>query len=54
VAWRTYLATNVIDNKPLSTGMASFFVSGKSELFPFDQATLSAYQGRLMQNPGYQ
>ena len=54
VAWRTYLATNIIDSKPLSTGMASFFVSGKSELFPFDQATLSAYQGRLAQNPGYQ
>jgi starch-binding outer membrane protein, SusD/RagB family len=54
VAWRNYLATNVIDSKPLSTGFASFFVSGKSELFPFDQATLSAYQGQLMQNPGYQ
>ncbi|THU34124.1 RagB/SusD family nutrient uptake outer membrane protein [Niastella caeni] len=51
--WRTYLVTNVIDGKPLRTGMASFFVSGKSELFPFDQATLDAYQGRLTQNPGY-
>lgn len=52
--WRTYLITNVIDGKPLRTGFASFFVSGKSELFPFDQATLDAYQGRLAQNPGYQ
>lgn len=52
--WRTYLITNVIDGKRLSAGMASFFVSGKSELFPFDQATLAAYQGQLMQNPGYQ
>jgi starch-binding outer membrane protein, SusD/RagB family len=51
--WRTYLSTNIIDNKPMRTGMASFFVSGKSELFPFDQATLDAYQGRLTQNPNY-
>lgn len=54
VAWRGYLAANIIDNKPLSTGFASFFVTGKSELFPFDQATLAAYQGQLTQNPGYQ
>jgi starch-binding outer membrane protein, SusD/RagB family len=51
--WRTYLQTTLIDSKPLRTGMASFFVSGKSELFPFDQATLDAYQGNLVQNPGY-
>jgi hypothetical protein len=52
--WRTYLSTNIIDNLPLRTGFASYFKTGKSELFPFDQATLDAYQGRLMQNPGYQ
>jgi starch-binding outer membrane protein, SusD/RagB family len=52
--WRTVLANSLIDGKPLSTGFASFFVSGKSELFPFDQATLAAYQGQLVQNPGYQ
>lgn len=52
--WRTYLSTNIIDNRPLSTAFASFFVSGKSELFPFDQATIAAYQGQLVQNPGYQ
>jgi hypothetical protein len=51
--WRTYLSTNIIDSKPLRTGMASFFVSGKSELFPFDQPTLDAYQGQLTQNPNY-
>jgi hypothetical protein len=54
VPWRTYLVTNIIDGKPLRTGMASFFVTGKSELFPFDQATLDSYQGNLNQNPGYQ
>ena len=51
--WRTYLSTNIIDSKPMRTGMASFFVTGKSELFPFDQATLDAYQGQLAQNPNY-
>jgi starch-binding outer membrane protein, SusD/RagB family len=51
--WRTYLSTNIIDSKPMRTGMASFFVSGKSELFPFDQPTLDAYQGQLRQNPNY-
>jgi hypothetical protein len=52
--WAQHLtATNAIDNKPLWQGLASFFVAGKSELFPFDQATLSSYQGKLNQNPGY-
>jgi hypothetical protein len=51
--WRTYLSTNIIDSKPMRTGLASFFVTGKSELFPFDQATLDAYQGQLRQNPNY-
>jgi hypothetical protein len=53
LAWKTYLSTNIIDSKPMRTGMASFFVSGKSELFPFDQPTLDAYQGQLTQNPNY-
>lgn len=54
-AWRGHLkANNLIDNLPLHQAMARFFVTGKSELFPFDQATLDAYQGRLQQNPGYQ
>jgi len=54
-AWGAYLkVNNVIDNLPLHQAMARFFVSGKSELFPFDQATLDSYQGRLQQNPGYQ
>ncbi|HEX6431150.1 MAG TPA: RagB/SusD family nutrient uptake outer membrane protein [Niastella sp.] len=51
--WRTYLSTSIIDSKPMSTGMASFFITGKSELLPFDQATLDAYQGQLIQNPNY-
>ena len=54
VDWAQHLtATNSIDNKPLWQGFASFFVPGKSELFPYDQATLSAYQGLLKQNPNY-
>jgi hypothetical protein len=52
--WAQHLSSNsAIDNLPLSQGLARFFVSGKSELFPYDQATLDAYQGRLTQNPGY-
>ncbi|MBD0287253.1 MAG: RagB/SusD family nutrient uptake outer membrane protein, partial [Flavisolibacter sp.] len=33
--------------------IAYFFTPGKSELFPFDQQTLDAYRGELVQNPGY-
>jgi len=52
--WAQHLTvTNAIDNLALWEGLARFFVSGKSELYPFDQATLDAYQGRLAQNPGY-
>ncbi|WP_217604421.1 RagB/SusD family nutrient uptake outer membrane protein [Chitinophaga sp. GbtcB8] len=52
--WAQHLTvTNAIDNLALWEGLARFFVSGKSELYPFDQATLDAYQGRLEQNPGY-
>jgi hypothetical protein len=51
--WRQHLTTNLIDGKQLSEGFASFFKSGKSELFPFDQATFDSYQGKLKQNPGY-
>ena len=54
IDWANHLTvTNAIDNKPLWQGLASFFVPGKSELFPYDQATLAAYQGKLQQNPGY-
>ncbi|SEW45610.1 Starch-binding associating with outer membrane [Chitinophaga sp. YR573] len=54
VDWAQHLtATNSIDNLALWQGLARFFVPGKSELFPYDQATLDAYQGRLTQNPGY-
>jgi len=52
-AWRAYLKNNIIDNLPLHQAMARFFVTGKSELFPFDQATIDSYQGQLQQNPNY-
>lgn len=52
--WAQHLTvTNAIDNKPLWQGLASFFVPGKSELFPFDQAMISSYQNQLQNNPGY-
>ena len=51
--WAQHLTANAIDSKPLWQGLASFFVAGKSELFPYDQATLASYQGKLQQNPGY-
>ncbi len=51
--WAQHLSANVIDGKQLWEGMASFFTPGKSELLPFDQATIASYQGRLKQNPGY-
>jgi hypothetical protein len=56
--WAQHLTTNVIDvdgtgNKPLWQALAFYFTPGKSELFPYDQATLAAYQGKLKQNPGY-
>lgn len=51
--WAQHLTTNVIDGKQLWEGFASFFVPGKSELFPYDAATIASYQGKLKQNPGY-
>ncbi len=51
--WAQHLTANVIDGLPLSQGLARFFTPGKSELLPFDQATIQSYQGRLSQNPGY-
>ncbi len=51
--WGQHLTTNVIDGVQLQVAMARLFVPGKSELFPFDQATFDAYQGKLKQNPGY-
>ncbi len=54
VDWAQHLTTaSAIDGKPLWQGFASFFIPGKSELLPYDQATLAAYQGKLKQNPGY-
>lgn len=54
VDWAQHLTTaSAIDGKPLWQGFASFFTTGKSELLPFDQATIDSYQGKLKQNPGY-
>jgi hypothetical protein len=52
VNWAQQLTSIAIDGKQLHEGFASFFVPGKSELFPYDQATIASYQGRLKQNPG--
>lgn len=52
--WRQHLTlTNVIDNLPLYQAFARFYTPNKSELFPFDQATLDSYNGQLEQNPNY-
>jgi hypothetical protein len=54
VQWARHLTTaSAIDSKPLWQGFASFFVPGKSELYPYDAATIASYQGKLRQNPGY-
>jgi starch-binding outer membrane protein, SusD/RagB family len=45
--------TTALDNKPLWQAFAQYFTPNKSELFPFDQATMDAYQGKLKQNPNY-
>jgi hypothetical protein len=46
-------STTALDNKPLWQAFAQFFTPNKNELFPFDQATIDAYQGKLKQNPNY-
>lgn len=52
--WAQHLTlASAIDGRPLWQGFASFFVPGKSELFPYDQITLASYQGKLKQNPNY-
>ena len=53
IDWAQHLTANVIDGRPLWQGLAYYFTPGKSELFPYDQATIASYQGRLKQNPGY-
>ncbi len=55
IDWAQHLTTaSAIDGRPLWQGFAYYFTPGKSELLPFDQATIAAYQGKLTQNPGYQ
>ncbi len=52
--WRQHLINGTsADAKPLYQAFASLFTPNKSELFPFDQATMDSYQGKLKQNPGY-
>lgn len=51
--WGQNLATGLIDGVTLDKAIARLFVSGQSELFPFDQATVDSYQVKLKQNPGY-
>ncbi len=54
IDWAQHLTTaSAIDGKPLWQGFASFFTPNKNELFPFDAATISSYQGQLQQNPNY-
>jgi hypothetical protein len=53
IDWAQHLTANVIDGRPLWQGFAYYFTAGKSELFPYDVATVASYQGRLKQNPGY-
>ena len=54
LAWGRNLTTaSAIDGKPLWQAFAALFTPNKSELFPFDQATMDAYQGKLKQNPNY-
>ncbi|HWB92119.1 MAG TPA: RagB/SusD family nutrient uptake outer membrane protein [Puia sp.] len=53
--WRDQLtiSSSHIDGLPLWQAIAEDFVPGKSELFPFDQATMDSYGGKLTQNPNY-
>jgi starch-binding outer membrane protein, SusD/RagB family len=54
VDWAQHLTNNtVIDALPLWQAIARFYTPGKSELLPYDQGTIAAYQGRLKQNPNY-
>ncbi|HZH63434.1 MAG TPA: RagB/SusD family nutrient uptake outer membrane protein [Flavisolibacter sp.] len=57
IDWAQHLTANssVVDgrSRPLWEIIGYHFIPNKSELFPFDQATLDSYQGRLTQNPGY-
>ncbi len=46
-------STTGYEGTSLDKNIARYFQPGKSELFPYDQVTLDAYQGKLKQNPGY-
>jgi hypothetical protein len=57
IDWAQHLTANaaVVEgtSRPLWQIIGYYFVANKSELFPFDQATLDSYRGILTQNPGY-
>jgi starch-binding outer membrane protein, SusD/RagB family len=53
IDWAQNLTATAYESATLDKNLAKFFTPGKSELFPFDQVTLDAYQGKLKQNPGY-
>jgi starch-binding outer membrane protein, SusD/RagB family len=59
INWREDVArsTNVLNvgatNAQYIDAIGYFFTPNKSELYPFDQATLDSYQGKLKQNPNY-
>jgi starch-binding outer membrane protein, SusD/RagB family len=53
IDWAQNLVASAYEGTTLDKNLARFFAPGKSELFPFDQVTLDAYQGKLKQNPGY-
>jgi len=58
IDWSQHISANVLDvdvtgSKQLHLALVFYFVTGKSELFPFDAATIASYQGKLHQNPGY-
>jgi hypothetical protein len=54
IQWARHLTSaTAIDNRPLYLALAYYYDPKKTQLFPFDQATLDTYQGRLQQNFGY-
>lgn len=53
VNWAQQLTSNYADSRQLENAVGYLFEAGKDELMPYDQATLTAYQGKLKQNPGH-
>jgi hypothetical protein len=53
VNWAQQLTSNYADSRTLENAVGYLFEAGKDELMPYDQATITAYQGKLIQNPGH-